>query len=117
MFANIEDVFEAIRAGDLDEHLVNLIDTAKSRQVAVPLKVGDQVVVNDNCSPKYMQGIRGEIKSVTGKRQRGNPVYLVKIDQSEAFKLAGTKMTRYNYSTGEYTVLDISMARDLIKKV
>ena len=109
------DVFEAIAEGLHDEDLDALMTAVKARQAAIPLAVGDTIVVNEQCSPKYMQGVKGKIVKKTTKKSHGHPVYLVKVLESETWKLTGTKMVRY--VGGEYKLLDINMPRNLIAKV
>ncbi len=109
------NIFDAIADGLHDDDLDAIISAAKARQKSIPLVVGDWVVVNDNCSPKYMQGVKGQIKSLTKVKKGGEPVYLVRVLDEEQWKLSRTKMMRY--VNGEYKCADINMQRTLISKV
>lgn len=108
------DIFQAISEGLHDEDLQQIINAAKARQKAIPLKPGDKVVVLD-CSPKYMEGIKGEVLHKTSKKNHGDAVYLVRPLPEEVWKLTGTKMTYW--SGGEVRVKDINMPRGTLAKI
>jgi hypothetical protein len=109
------NVFEAIEQGLHDEELDQLITACKNRAKLIPLEVGDIVRVNEQASPKYMQGVKGKIISLTNKQKYGGAVYLVEVLPDEQHKLAGTKMVYY--SGGVYKTRNIDMPRSLITKV
>lgn len=111
------NVFDAINDGLHDDDLAKIITACKTRQKVIPLAVGDTVVVADNCSPQYMRGVKGTIKSKTSKKAKGETVYLVKVLQDEYWKLSGTKMMQFSPSSGGFKCVDINMPRSLIAKI
>ena len=111
------NVFEAIEQGLHDEELDQLVTACKKRMTQIPLAVGDIVQANEQCSPKYMQGVKGKIVSVTSKQKYGGAVYLVEILAEEQWKITGTKMAHHDPATGKLTVAKINMPRSLITKV
>lgn len=111
------NIFDAIEDGLHDDDLDKIITACKTRQKVIPLAVGDMIVVADNCSPKYMQGVKGKIKSKTSKKAKGETVYLVEVLSTEHWKLSGTKMLQFSPSNGGFKCLDINMPRSLITKV
>src|SRR5687768_8783498 len=106
-------IINAVAEGLHDHELDQIILACKARAKHVPLQVGDTIQVNDECSPQYMRGVKCTIvKKLTGKYQ-----FLCKPLDTEASKLAGTKMVTYDWATQTYKVREIKMPRSLIMKV
>lgn len=112
------DIFEAIREGLHDDDLIAIEEACRARHKILPLKVGDAVQVSDQCSPKYMQGIKGTVVEVTKKKKQGETVYVVKPNQSEVWGPLGSSKVAYcKPGTLEITLRNIQFPRSLLKKV
>src|SRR5262245_5619469 len=90
----VSDVQRAIRTGELDAYLEDVVRSVKARRNAIAaeavkeLEVGD-VVVLQGMRPRYVNGMRGTVKSKVQYNRKGERMLLVDVPQ-----LVGTPYRR-----------------------